>query len=271
VRTDRTECEEKRTGPCSPKKRYRLWRASRSTRRLASEAGFLIFVCTTVFGQPRSDTNKTQPKVTIYIYNYAKVPQNLLRAAKENVTRTLLEAGVKTVWRDCALERRSSPNTSGSSGLSDSVKLVIKILPASMTQQMPSGRTSLGFAALSTEMRRGSDAFVFFDRVQEVAEIRYVNEAWLLASVMAHEFGHLLLGPGHSGGGIMSGFIDGEGNMLRIARFGVLEFMPAQAELVRAEVLKRMAQEHVPSNTKGPVEHASAREPRVPNTRELCD
>ena len=46
-----------------------------------------------------------------------------------------------------------------------------------MTERMAADRSSLGFAALGAKSQRGSDAFVFFDRVEKVTGLRYVNEA----------------------------------------------------------------------------------------------
>jgi hypothetical protein len=198
---------------------------------------------TAVAGQARRDGANTRPKVTIHIYKYAEVPESLLQSGKEQVRKIFLDAGVETAWRDHSLEQMNSPTTPASSTALPSATLVIKILPDSMTQAIRSGRSSLGFAAISPETHRGSEAFVFFDRVKEVTRIRYVNEARLLASVMAHELGHLLLGPGHSGAGIMGGNADREENLVRLARLGVLEFLPEQAQRLRAEIFRRMIQE----------------------------
>jgi len=68
----------------------------------------------------------------------------------------------------------------------------------------------------------------------------------ILACVIAHEIGHLLLGSNsHSRTGIMMGKWSPEA--VRCAGQGHLQFTPQQAELLRAEVLARSGDQRVGS------------------------
>jgi hypothetical protein len=216
VQQDRSECgKEDRPGQCPLEDRHSYWFDSRDALRLTAEFGCLAILCSAVAGHAQTDAATTRPKVMIHVYQYAQVPESLFQSAKEQVAKIFLHAGIETAWRDYPLKMTNSAIMPGSSGTLPSATLVIKILPDSMTRAIRSGRSSLGFAALSPATHRGSEAFVFFDRVKEVTEIRYVIESRLLASVMAHELGHLLLGPGHSGAGVMGGLADRDENMVR--------------------------------------------------------
>ena len=61
----------------------------------------------------------------------------------------------------------------------------------------------LGYASRS-EHRRGSISFAFFSRVKEFARVHRADLSQVLAYVIAHEIGHLLLShDSHSHSGIM--------------------------------------------------------------------
>jgi hypothetical protein len=49
----------------------------------------------------------------------------------------------------------------------------------------------------------GSTADVYFQAVRETAEEHYADPSAVLGFVLAHELGHLLLGPGHTPNGVM--------------------------------------------------------------------
>jgi hypothetical protein len=83
--------------------------------------------------------------------------------------------------------------------------------------------------------RIGSLSYVFYDRVVEQTENLDLR-AVLLGHLMAHETGHLLLGPNsHSPKGIMCAVWRPE--ELRNAAQGVLLFTPEQSKLLRAKLV----------------------------------
>jgi hypothetical protein len=74
-------------------------------------------------------------------------------------------------------------------------------------------------------------AEVYYEAVQQFASRRNVESSALLGCVMAHELGHLLLGPGHAPHGIMRA----AWNNLELdeMRFGRLKFNSAESDEIR--------------------------------------
>jgi hypothetical protein len=85
--------------------------------------------------------------------------------------------------------------------------------------------------AYPDEQVAGYFAYVFYDRIQELAQRRRLGHA-LLADVMAHEIGHLLLGStSHSASGIMCAHWNYE--ELRKVSEGAMSFIPSQSRIMR--------------------------------------
>ena len=84
----------------------------------------------------------------------------------------------------------------------------------------------------------GSCAYVFYNRVKELAWRTAVDQKVLLAHFLAHEIGHLLLGPkSHSPVGLMRG--EWSENDLNKAAKGRLAFTSTESERMRSAVLAR--------------------------------
>jgi hypothetical protein len=144
------------------------------------------------------------------------IPGSTLVGAQVDVARIFRDAGVRVVWR------RSSRQTERS----HAVELALAILPRALPTDRPG---ELGFAGGSDG--RGA-AYVFYDRVRDVASGFGVSVQAVLTLALAHELGHLLLPRGsHSPSGIMQGGWDRDA--LRGLGRG-LSFTAAQAELIRA-------------------------------------
>jgi hypothetical protein len=89
---------------------------------------------------------------------------------------------------------------------------------------------TLGEAFLSLD-NAGYIADVYYEVVQTVAAAQEVELTTLLGYVIAHELGHLLLGPGHSTRGVMRAGWDFRD--LEAIRQGVLKFSPAEGDRMR--------------------------------------
>lgn len=100
-------------------------------------------------------------------------------------------AGVAVAWPACPC---LTPVRSGD--------LVVRITTASSA----STPESLGFSIIDTELKAGTLATVFADRVQTLAAIAEVDDGELLGRVIAHEISHLLIGTrDHEPRGLMRG------------------------------------------------------------------
>jgi hypothetical protein len=92
-------------------------------------------------------------------------------------------------------------------------------------------RTDVLGTSYPDEKGAGYFAYPFYDRIQELAQRRRLGHA-LLADVMAHEIGHLLLGStSHSASGIMCAHWNYE--ELRNVAEGTMSFVPAQSRVMR--------------------------------------
>jgi len=170
--------------------------------------------------------------VTVQIYNWASVAPQILTAAEDETTRIFRETGVAVLWLNCPLsipEAEANP-------------ICIEPCPRSrfavrINSEMPPGlaKTSLG-AALSES---GIYATIYYSRVDEYAKEGIANHSQILGHTMAHEMGHLLLGPmPHARVGIMRGEWTAED--LQSITMGSFLFSPHQSVLIRQAAMGRM-------------------------------
>lgn len=169
-------------------------------------------------------------EVTISVHNYANVPTILLAAAEDHARNIFRHAGLETVWLNCSPELEREGLQPRSCYFSDTTHLTLKISPHAMNAKLRDRIDVLG-TAYPNPQGASYFAYVFYDRVQELAQRQSLGHA-LLADVMAHEIGHLLLGSAsHSPSGIMSAHWDYE--ELRNVSEGAMWFVPAQSKIMR--------------------------------------
>jgi hypothetical protein len=187
---------------------------------------FLLF-STSCFAQGAPGTRPLEPALTISVHDYANVPAQLLSAAEGEAHRIFHHAGVETVWLNCSPKlEKIQP---GGCYIADSTHLVVKVLRHAISAQVRDRPEVLGLATLD-EKGVGFYGYIFYDRVQRLAEKRRLKHR-LLGSVLAHETGHLMMGSNsHSIWGIMSGQLDGEG--LRRVSEGALFFAPLESRVM---------------------------------------
>jgi len=94
----------------------------------------------------------------------------------------------------------------------------------------PRALDTLGEAFLSFE-NAGYIADVYYEAVENLATTKQVEPKTLLGYVMAHELGHLLLGPAHTVTGVMRRAWDRRD--LEMIRQGSLKFSPAEGLRMR--------------------------------------
>lgn len=167
------------------------------------------------------------PEMTISVHDYADVPSSLLNAAEEQAREIYHRAGLETVWLNCSPKlEKIEPE---SCHFSDSFHLTLKISARAVNAQVRDRLDVLG-TAYPDDKGAGYFAYVFYDRVQELASRQRLGHA-LLAAVMAHEIGHLLLeSNSHSLSGIMCAHWD-YGQLRNISQ-GAMRFIPAQSRMM---------------------------------------
>jgi hypothetical protein len=180
---------------------------------------------------------KQESRVTVLVYNYARLPMETLRETEDRATLIFRKAGVEVDWADCPLNNEDPALYPGCPELSGPTQLFLRI-----------------FAKTATKVDIGGEAFVaarianiFWNRVEEQAQRLNVAAPRFLAHTVAHELGHLLLGSNsHSPVGIMTARWDAP-TVTRIRQEG-LYFHGQQSELMRSEMSKRKGQPMIVEN-----------------------
>jgi hypothetical protein len=187
---------------------------------------FLILTVTAsvMWSRPLAAAPPTDlPMVSIGIDDYGNVPAGQLIRAQDDVAQAYCDVGVEIAWRETRhLSTVTPPASTPFRGLT------IIMLSPDMLAKMAPPSTALG-ATPATLDGPGHIAYVFYSRL---ATINLENDHQMLALVIAHEIGHLLLPYGsHSDTGIMRG----QWGVRKLRRVGLHElgFTPFQAQEIR--------------------------------------
>jgi hypothetical protein len=192
---------------------------------------------------------ETDPKVTITVYNHAEINGNTLTDAEKTASAIFQKAGVLVAWDEDDATLTRDPLQKIPTGLKPMgpSHLRLIILPRKMADRLGLRGDVAGLAPGA-----GADrvlVYVFYDSVEDVASLqreavfkgrtwRCVTAEQILAEVIAHEIGHILLNLSvHTKTGIMRGNWDS--NDLQDIAYGYLDFSQAQAAVIRAEVRRR--------------------------------
>jgi hypothetical protein len=204
--------------------------------RIFETCSVLMFlaVAPLAFAQMPPPPTSLGPEMSISVHNYADVPTTMLSAAEDQAREIYRRAGLETIWVNCSPKlEKIEPE---SCHFSDTTHLTLKISPHAFNAQVRDRADVLG-TAYPDDKGVGYFAYVFYDRVQELAERQRLGQA-LLADVMAHEIGHLLLGSNsHSLSGIMCAHWNYD--QVRNIAEGVMSFIPAQSRMMRDRLRDR--------------------------------
>ena len=236
---------------------YRSWeldskKQGRNSRQgIWSLAGSSLAILLTVAAA--SSAGKEKPggveplfQITVRVYNYAGVTSGTLLRAEEEGTRIFRKAGVEVAWLECGISPSPEGQVPPCQTPSGAIAVNLRILPPSMAARFESSREEMGFALVSARTGSASDAWVFYQRVEDAAESELASASQILAYAMAHEIGHLLLGPDHhSREGIMCAHWNQKS--LEEVSQGQMLFSRDQARLIRDQVKTRteIAQESI--------------------------
>ena len=170
---------------------------------------------------------KPTPKVaaaafTVLVFNFRQVSSDTLSNAKKEADQIFSHAGIKIVWRECP-----TGDEPCSKGPDPVFFLAIRAGPVqNKFLDVVSGK-----AAVADHL-----AVVYYDSLPGGKTTPHETST-LLACVIAHELGHLLLGAyGHSIHGIMRNRWDIE--QTRRALMSDLDFLPEEGKLMRSALLK---------------------------------
>ncbi len=136
-------------------------------------------------------------QIRVAICNMARVNQSGLSMAKAEAALVYRDVGVTVVWGGCDAFRGSWFPARVPTFL---VRLWNRQPPP------PAGAASLDAMGEAFVERPGdgsNTADAYLPAIQASAEIHHTDLGVLLGFVLAHELGHLLLGPGHTAEGLM--------------------------------------------------------------------
>jgi hypothetical protein len=149
--------------------------------------------------------------IDLQMRNDARVPVDVLQESQHRVTRIFADAGLAVRWTETA------------------PRFTVHII----AQALGYARALSPVMGVALRTASGSEAQVFFRQVQDFARTCRIDVATVLAYVITHEIGHLLLrGNAHSPTGIMQAGWDKA--LVHDAARGSLTFTEVQAAQIRA-------------------------------------
>ena len=182
------------------------------------------------------------PTIFIHVYDYADVPKGTWTRAMRGASEIFRRAGVATKWGRCKASGTGCVQGEPAADFGEAPGLTLRILPRFTAYHSKFTEGATGFALVAAEAGNAAYAAVFYDRVAlMVQQIGHSGEreemlGEVLARVMAHELGHLLLGSNsHSRSGIMRARWNWQD--LRPLDAGRSHFTSAQAEIIRSQAL----------------------------------
>ncbi len=191
----------------------------------------LLMRSATAFAAASGSGGERELGITVRVYDYAHVGRGTLIAVEKQAAGIFRQAGLAMQWCNMTTGSAESPMDSSCDQPAGQAWLVLRIVPRLKVMPGLSADSTMGFAV-------GNMATVSY-HWGNGADPSDAPIPWeILACTIAHEIGHLLLGPNsHSRTGIMTG--EWSPKVLRDASQGYLLFTPQQAVLIRAEVLAR--------------------------------
>ena len=161
---------------------------------------------------PASAAETPAPQtIRLQLRNEARVPDDVLTDARNEVNRIFARAGFEVQWVD------------------ETPRITVKIA-AHVLGYARAASPVMGVALRTAD---GQIAQVFFRRVEVFARIHRADLSTMLGHVMAHEVGHLLMPAApHSPTGLMRGVWDD--TQVRDAAGRTLTFTEEEAEKIRA-------------------------------------
>jgi hypothetical protein len=181
---------------------------------------------------------EVQPRLTVLLYDFAGIAPDVLAMAKRQTAKVYGSSGVEIDWIACAASfSKNELNPECIASRPD--RLEIRLLPEFKTRLLHPRAGALGLALTSEKGGFGTVAFIFADRAKEMGSSPASAFGLILGAIVAHELGHLLLGPGgHSLDGIMKTAWGSPEIVRSLQR--QLHFTDKQSERIRAQVLARM-------------------------------
>jgi hypothetical protein len=182
------------------------------------------------------------PKITVFVYNYAAIPPDVLAQTEAESARIYQLGGIEIQWLDCPLSPAEANRFPACQVPPGPTRLALRILSQSMADRLRQAQDSFGFALYPDDGSFATIANVFAHDAEQLANRRGMRQGVVLGDLVTHELGHLLLGSGsHSSSGIM--YVPWHLKELELITLGLMVFMPQEAERIRTNIRARAARE----------------------------
>jgi len=176
--------------------------------------------------------------IILRVYNYAHVPPIILSEAEQDSAAVFREAGVETRWIVCGLPSAKFAGFPACQQPMTRSDFALAVLDYAMRRNVRIRDEALGLAPECPPHALVCNAYVFYDLVTDWSRHGEISAHRLLAYSIAHEIGHLLLGPdSHSREGIMGAWWTPR-EFVSMGR-GSLFFTPEQRDQIRLAVQAR--------------------------------
>ena len=197
---------------------------------------FVLFLLSVgfVIGASRVEAGDTAV-IRVRLYDYAGVAPETLADAQRLAGNFYVPIGVTIDWAPTYRPHGRKGRERDLGRLQD---FTINILNRSMAARTAWAPDALGAAVVSSE-EGGTIAYVLYDRLKTAASAARWSTSDLLALVVAHELGHLLLPPGSHSEGLMRGAWDV--SELRRIHLDSLAFTPDHMALIRERLAQMVA------------------------------
>jgi hypothetical protein len=194
---------------------------------------FLISVAS-IINVPRADAGD-EAVIRVRLYDYVGLTPESIADAQRSAARFYTQIGVKIDWAPTYSAHGRKGRGHDLGPIQD---FTINILNQSMSARTAWAPDALGAAVVAPE-GGGRIAYVLYDRLKTAAAASHWPTPDLLALVVAHELGHLLLPPGsHSDGLMRSGWDVSE---LRHIHLDDIAFTRDHMSLIRERLAELVA------------------------------
>lgn len=180
-------------------------------------------------------------RIPVMVFDQARVTGRVLGEAQQRAGVILAKAGVDVQWIDC----HRSPVPPACLTVAEPDRLFLTIVTEDDARIF--GNDVLGRSIPGSGDSQGVYARVFYRHIQAKAKQESIFPAELLGLAVAHELGHLLLGPrSHSAQGIMRA--NWNHRDMELGTKGQLLFTDRQSQLIRVNVQSRLGEIQGPKN-----------------------